>query len=52
MIVTQKVNKMVINVGARCIMPLQHNYSQSYLQLDTRYYIVAYILMRNVFNST
>jgi len=50
MIVTQKVNKMVIN--ARCIMPLQHNYSQSYLQLDTRYYIVAYILMRNVFNST
>jgi len=52
MIVTQKVNKMVF-VGARCIVltgeldnnmtraqfivPLQHNYNQSYFLRDTRY---------------
>jgi len=59
MIVTQKVNKMVF-VGARCIVPtgeldnnmtraqfivpLQHNYNQSYFLRDTRYNLLKIFL--------
>jgi len=59
MIVTQKVKKMVF-VGARCIVPtgelgnnmtraqfivpLQHNYNQSYFLRDTRYNLLEIFL--------